>query len=103
MSALAPTLEAYFTGRLIGQRRASPHTVAAYRDAWRLLLSYAVARAGKQPSQLDIADLDAPLIAGFLPIWSKSAATAPGPATRGCPPSARSTSTRRCATPSTPG
>lgn len=31
MSALAPTLEAYFTERLIGQRHASPHTVAAYR------------------------------------------------------------------------
>ncbi len=66
MSALAPTLEAYFTQRLIGQRRASPHTVAAYRDAWRLLLGFAVGRAGKQPSQLDIADLDAPLIADFL-------------------------------------
>ncbi len=66
MSALAPTLEAYFTQRLISQRRASPHTVAAYRDAWRLLLGFAVGRAGKQPSQLDIADLDAPLIADFL-------------------------------------
>jgi len=66
MSALAPTLEAYFTQRLIGQRRASPNTVAAYRDAWRLLLGFAVARIGKQPSQLDIADLDAPLIADFL-------------------------------------
>src|SRR5258708_20905796 len=66
MSALAPTLEAYFTQRLIGQRRASPHTVAAYRDAWRLLLGFAVGRAGKQPSQLDIAALDAPLIADFL-------------------------------------
>jgi site-specific recombinase XerD len=66
VSALAPTLEAYFTQRLIGQRRASPHTVAAYRDAWRLLLGFAVARAGKQPSHLDIADLDAPLIADFL-------------------------------------
>jgi integrase/recombinase XerD len=66
MSALAPTLEAYFTQRLIGQRRASPHTVAAYRDAWRLLLGFAVSRTGKQPSQLDIGDLDAPLIADFL-------------------------------------
>ena len=66
MSALAPTLEAYFTERLIGQRHASPHTVAAYRDAWRLLLGFAHARTGKQPSQLDIGDLDAPLIAGFL-------------------------------------
>src|SRR5258708_23069490 len=67
MSALAPTLEAFFTERLIGQRHASPHTVAAYRDAWRLLLGFAVGRACKQPSQLDISDLDAPLIADFLP------------------------------------
>jgi integrase/recombinase XerD len=66
MSALAPTLEAYFTERLIGQRRASPNTVAAYRDAWRLLLGYAHTRIGKEPSSLEIADLDASLIAGFL-------------------------------------
>ena len=38
MSALAPTLQAFFTERLIGQRRASPNTVAAYRDTFRLLL-----------------------------------------------------------------
>jgi integrase/recombinase XerD len=66
MSALAPTLEAYFTQRLIGQRQASPNTVAAYRDAWRLLLGFASQRTGKQPSQLDIAELDAPFIGAFL-------------------------------------
>ena len=66
MSALAPTLEAFFTERLIGQRHASPNTVAAYRDAWRLLLRFAQARTAKEPSQLDLADLDASLVAGFL-------------------------------------
>jgi integrase/recombinase XerD len=66
MSSLAPTLESYFTERLIGQRHASPNTVAAYRDAWRLLLGFAQARTGKEPSSLDISDLDAGLIAGFL-------------------------------------
>jgi integrase/recombinase XerD len=66
MTALAPTLEAFFTQRLIGQRQASPNTVAAYRDAWRLLLSYTSKRTGKQPYQLDIADLDATLIGEFL-------------------------------------
>ncbi|MDQ6772348.1 MAG: site-specific integrase [Candidatus Dormibacteraeota bacterium] len=66
MSALAPTLEAFFTERLIGQRQASPNTVAAYRDAWRLLLRFAQARTGKEPSQLDLADLDASLVASFL-------------------------------------
>lgn len=66
MSALAPTLEAWFTDRLVGQRHASPNTLAAYRDSWRLLLCFAQARTGKQPSKLDIADLDARLVGDFL-------------------------------------
>jgi integrase/recombinase XerD len=66
MSALAPTLQAWFTDRLIAQRNASPHTIAAYRDTLRLLLDYAEGRLGRQPCQLDIAELDAPLITGFL-------------------------------------
>jgi len=66
MSSLAPTLEAFFTERLIGQRHASPNTVAAYRDAWRLLLRFAHERTGKEPNRLDISDLDAALVAGFL-------------------------------------
>lgn len=66
MSALAPTLQAFFTSLLTSQRQASPNTVAAYRDAWRLLLRYAQDRTGKQPCQLDLADLDAPFVAGFL-------------------------------------
>lgn len=66
MSALAPTLQAFFTERLTRQRQASPNTIAAYRDAWKLLLTFAARRTGKGPSQLDIADLDADLIAEFL-------------------------------------
>src|SRR5919106_1227488 len=66
MSALAPTLQAFFTDRLVGQRQASPHTVAAYRDTMRLLVRFAAARRDVEPSRLDIADLDAPLISAFL-------------------------------------
>jgi site-specific recombinase XerD len=66
VTALAPTLEAFFTQRLAGQLQASPHTVAAYRDTFRLLLRHAQARTGKKPSQLDLADLDAPAISAFL-------------------------------------
>jgi integrase/recombinase XerD len=66
MSALAPTLEAYFTERLMQQRQASPNTIAAYRDAWRLLLVFVQDRTGTEPYQLDLADLDAPLVAAFL-------------------------------------
>jgi integrase/recombinase XerD len=66
MSSLAPVLEAFFTERLITQRRASPNTVAAYRDTFRLLLGFAQRDMGKAPSQLELADLDAPLIGAFL-------------------------------------
>jgi site-specific recombinase XerD len=66
MSALAPTLQAFFTDRLVRQRRASPETVAAYRDALRLLVGFASLKVHKQPSQLDIADLDSTLISSFL-------------------------------------
>jgi site-specific recombinase XerC len=41
MTALAPTLEAFFTQRLITQKQASRHTIAAYRNAFRLLLDFA--------------------------------------------------------------
>lgn len=66
MSKLAPTLQAFFTERLIRQRQASPHTVAAYRDAIRLLLAYVADTSGKSPSELDFEDLDAATISGFL-------------------------------------
>jgi integrase/recombinase XerD len=66
MSALAPTLEAFFTDRLINQRHASQHTIAAYRDTICLLLRFAAEHTCTPPSNLDIADLDAPLIGAFL-------------------------------------
>ena len=66
MSALAPTLQAFFTERLIGQRQASPHTIAAYRDTFRLLLGFVQQRTGIKPHALDIDDLDAKLISEFL-------------------------------------
>jgi site-specific recombinase XerD len=66
MTALAPTLEAFFTSRLINEKGVSPHTIAAYRDTFRLLLGFAHKHTGKQPSKLDIEDLDAPLITAFL-------------------------------------
>lgn len=66
MSNLAPTLQAFFTGRLIAQRRSSGHTIAAYRDTWKLVLAFASGQLRKPPSQLQVADLDAPLIGAFL-------------------------------------
>jgi integrase/recombinase XerD len=66
MTTLAPSMQAYFTDRLIDQRRASPNTIAAYRHTFQLLLGFATDRTGTPPSALDIAALDAPLIAAFL-------------------------------------
>jgi site-specific recombinase XerD len=66
VTLLAPHLQAFFADRLIRQKQASPHTIAAYRDTWRLLLAYAGQQAGKPPSRLDIADLGAEAVTGFL-------------------------------------
>ncbi len=66
MTALAPALQAFFTERLIAQRNASPQTIAAYRDTFRLLLAFAREQTGKQPFELNLDDLDAPLIGAFL-------------------------------------
>lgn len=66
MSTLSPLLEALFTERLIGQRNASPNTIAAYRDTYCQLLRFTAARTGRPPEQLDLTDLDAPTIGAFL-------------------------------------
>ena len=66
MTALAPTLQAFFTDRLARQQNASPHTVAAYRDTLRLLLQFTAQRTGTQPAELTIEDVDAPLVGAFL-------------------------------------
>jgi len=63
---LAALLQSFFTDRLLHQRQASPHTIAGYRDCFRLLLHFAKERLGKMPSKLLIEDLDAPFIGLFL-------------------------------------
>jgi integrase/recombinase XerD len=66
MTLLAPTLEAFFTQHLAGQRQASPRTIGSYRDTWRLLLGYALDKTGTAPAAIDIAALDTGLVSGFL-------------------------------------
>lgn len=66
MTAVAPSLQSWFTDYLIGQRGVSGNTVIAYRDCMRLLLSYAHERHGVAPAKLDFAHLDDLTIAGFL-------------------------------------
>jgi site-specific recombinase XerD len=59
-------VQAYFMDRLMRQRQASPHTIASYRDTFRLLLQYAQQRLGKAPSNLTVPELDTPLMGAFL-------------------------------------
>ena len=66
MTALSPLLQGFFTERLAGQRDASQHTVAAYRDTFRLLLGFVHEQRGKAPSKLLIEDLDTAVITEFL-------------------------------------
>lgn len=66
MSALAPTLEAFFTERLMAQHHASPNTVAAYRDTFCLLLGFVEDKTRRAPANLSLEDLDAELISAFL-------------------------------------
>lgn len=66
MTAIAPTLESFFTDRLGKQRQASTHTIAAYRDTLRLLLEFVTRRASRTPSHLTWEDLDADTISAFL-------------------------------------
>ena len=103
MSLIAPTLQAFFTERLTRQRQASPRTVAAYRDTFRLLMNYLQQHTGKSPSTLDFADLDASTLSAFLDHLEKTtAATVPAPATPDSPRYGRCSVTPPCVTLSTP-
>ncbi|MFQ5923611.1 MAG: tyrosine-type recombinase/integrase [Anaerolineales bacterium] len=66
LPTLATLLQSFFLERLLQQRRASPHTIASYRDTFRLLLNFAKDRLGKNPSELELAALDAPFLGKFL-------------------------------------
>lgn len=66
MTQLAPTLQAFFTTRLTSQFGASPQTIAAYRDSWRLLLTFIADAKQIPPHQLDFAQLTADTISEFL-------------------------------------
>lgn len=59
-------LQVFFTDRLLQQRQASPHTVAGYRDTFRLLLRFAAQRLRKAPTEIELDDLSAPFIGQFL-------------------------------------
>jgi integrase/recombinase XerD len=66
MSDLAPLLQGYFTDKLMRQRQASPHTIASYRDTFKLLLGFVATRTGRGPARLRLGDLEAPAVGAFL-------------------------------------
>ena len=66
MTLIAPTLQSFFTDRLVKQRQASGQTIASYRDSLRLLIVYVNEKTGKNPCRLDWCDLDTEMIASFL-------------------------------------
>lgn len=66
MTLLAPTLQAFFTTRLTSEFGASPQTLAAYRDSWRLLLTFICDTKRIPPHRLDLAQLSADTVSEFL-------------------------------------
>jgi site-specific recombinase XerD len=70
--SLATLLQRFFTERLMQQRQASPHTISAYRDTFRLLLKFTSKRLRNPPDRIAFEDVDAPLIGAFLNDLQKS-------------------------------
>ena len=66
VGTLAPLVQDFFVEHLLGYKRFSPQTVAAYRDTFRLLLAFLKQLRGQEPSQLRLDDVDATAILAFL-------------------------------------
>jgi site-specific recombinase XerD len=70
-------LERFFTQRLMQQRQASAHTIASYRDTFRLLLKFMQKRLRKAPCALSLEDVVAPIVTDFLDELEKVRKVAP--------------------------
>ncbi|WP_125612049.1 tyrosine-type recombinase/integrase [Specibacter cremeus] len=77
MTLIAPTFQAFFTSYLMGQKAASPHTITAYRDTWRLLLTYLSEQHHIKPNTLDFTALDVHRITEFLTYLEEVRGNAP--------------------------
>ena len=77
MKTFSELLQAYFTERLMGECNASPHTIANYRDTFRLLIAFAQKCLKKPPTRLAIQDLDATFILAFLDHLEKDRGNSP--------------------------
>lgn len=76
-SNLPSLIESFFIRRLLGERHVSPHTVGAYRDAFRLLLSFAQSQFRRAASDLKVGDIGASLISKFLTYLEKERGNTP--------------------------
>jgi len=65
-STFSPLLQAFFVERLIQQRAVSPQTIASYRDTFRLFLEFVQHHIGKEPTDVALTDINAPLVLAFL-------------------------------------
>ena len=65
-ASLGPLLRAFFTDHLLHQKAVSPQTIHAYRDAFRLLLTFLEQHRQRKPEALTLDDLHAPVILAFL-------------------------------------
>jgi site-specific recombinase XerD len=65
-SSFPALIQRFFTDRLLKQLGASSHTVAAYRDTFRLLLHFATERLKRAPSEVRTEELDTPFLGEFL-------------------------------------
>lgn len=66
VGTLAPLVQDFFAQHLLGYKRSSPQTIAAYRDTFRLLLAFLKQLRGREPSQLQLDDVDATAVLAFL-------------------------------------
>jgi len=76
-STFSELLQRYFTDRLMTQRNASPHTIANYRDTFRLLIAFAQRHLKKPPTALNLQDLDTPFVCRFLDYLEKERENSP--------------------------
>ncbi len=63
---LAKYIELFFVDYLINQKSVSTHTVASYRDTFRLLLGFVQSSSGQTPDNLNVRDIDSEMIVDFL-------------------------------------
>lgn len=76
-ASLPSLLQRFFTDRLQSQLGASPHTIASYRDTFRLLLVFTSGRLKQTPCKLRVEDLSAKLLGSFLEHLEQGRANTP--------------------------